>query len=434
VIGEQAVMGPPATVEVSTVAGARLSGHAGLARIDVDGGRVSAIGASEEPDRYPALVVDGAAVVPAFVDPHVHLDKAFLAGRLEASELPRGTLADALASTSLLRGGFTRQDIRSRAVRALVELVDNGVTAARVHVEVEPVLGLLGVEVHLELRDEWADVIELQLVAFPQGGILADVRMLELLDESMRVGCDVVGGCPYADDDQVAHIKRIFDIAERWGAPVDFHIDFSDDPLQHAVDVVVEQTAARGLAGRVTVGHLTSLAAVSVAEASSRVDALARGGVHVVVLPTTDIHLGGQSGELQRPGALAPVVLLTRRGVNVAIGSNNLRNAFGPLGRADPLGLAWLVGVASHLGTGAEQRLLLDMVTENAARVLGHRRWDLRAGSPADMTVLDTADPARAVVSGPRVLGALHRGRFRAFTSPRRAPRVQQALVLPDPT
>jgi cytosine deaminase len=387
--------------------------------LDIEDGVIGAIRpASEIETRRRVLNVEGAAVVPGFVDAHVHLDKAYLLGRLEAAGLPYRTVREAMDATSALRRTFTRDDMVERAERCLDQLCANGVCAARVHVEVEPALGLLGVEVHLELRQAWAPLIDLQLVAFPQNGLAAAPGTLDLLDEAMRLGCDVVGGCPYADEDQGSHISRVFEVAERWGAPVDFHIDFSDDPAEHMVDAVVQQTVARGFGGKVTVGHLTSLGAMSHGEADLRADLLAGADIHVVSLPATDVFLGGRSGPVDRPGALTPIGRLAARGVNVSLGTNNTQNAFTPLGRPSPLSVAWLAGLAGHLGERADRRWLMDAVTTNPARILGRSDWGLHTGAPAELAILDTRDADTAVASASSVLGAVHAGRLRPTTRP----------------
>jgi cytosine deaminase len=214
----------------------------------------------------------------------------------------------------------------------------------------------------------------------------------------------------------------VFALAHRWGTAVDFHIDFTDDPAQHAVDRVIQHTLAEGLAGQVAVGHLTSLAAMTPDEVASRADGLAAAGIHVIALPATDLFLGGRAGAIERPGSLTPIALLAERGVNVCLGTNNIQNAFTPMGRPSPLTMAWLGGVACHLGEPASHQWLLDTVTSNAAAAIGYPRWDLTPGAPADMALLDTDDATAVVSSVPQVVGTVHAGRFRTAEGPRHRP------------
>lgn len=266
----------PETLRVAAVLNGRIAGRAQLTDIDIVGASIARVrSASSLGALEPSVDVDGAAIIPGIVDPHVHLDKAYLLERLASS----ATLASALQAAAALRTTFTRTDMLERASRALGELVSNGVTSARVHVEVEPVLGLLGVDVHLQLRHRWAELIDLQLVAFPQNGLSSAPGTLELLEEAMRMGCGVVGGCPYADEEPDRHVADVLSLANRWGRPADFHVDFSDNPGDRTVDTIIAGTRSYGMAGEVTVGHVTALAAMPGYEARRRADGLAESGV-----------------------------------------------------------------------------------------------------------------------------------------------------------
>ncbi|HLI27613.1 MAG TPA: amidohydrolase family protein [Chloroflexota bacterium] len=393
---------------------ARVLGAGGLVDIALAGERVAAVvptGMSPPPGE-PVLDVGGRAVLPAFVEPHIHLDKAYLLDRLEAAGLPAGTLAEAIASTARLKPTFTRTDLRARAERALHALLRHGCTAARVHVEIEPIVGLLGVEVHLELAAAYAGVFDLQLVAFPQDGIQRLPGVAELLEEALRLGCHVVGGCPYVDPDPAAHIDQVFALAERWGRPVDFHLDFSDDPHEAWVDHVCARARALGMQGRVAVGHLTSLAAMPPAEAAPRIAALVEAGVAVIALPATDLYLSGRRVDHAPPRGITRLRELHAAGVLVALGNNNLQNAFTPVGNGNPLQMAWLAGLAGQLGTSAEQRLLLEMVTTLPARILGLPPRGPTAGARADLVVLECIDPLLAVREVAPVAAVLRAGQL----------------------
>ena len=381
-----------------------------------------------------ALDVGGRAVLPAFVEPHVHLDKAYLLDRLEAARLPASTLADAIASTARLKATFTRADLRERAERALQALIRHGCTAARAHVEIAPPVGLLGVEVHLELAAAYADTIDLQLVAFPQDGIQRLPGVGELLEEALRLGCHVVGGCPYVDPDPAVHIDQVFALAERWGRPVDFHLDFSDDPREAWIDHVCARTRALGMHGRVAVGHLTSLAAMPPAEVAPRIAALAEAGVAVIALPATDLYLNGRGADRCPPRGVTRLRELRAAGITVALGNNNLQNAFTPVGNGNLLQMAWLAGLVGHFGTAAEQALLLEMVTTAPARILGLGRWGLTAGARADLVALECADPLLAVREVPPVAAVVRAGRLLPPPSTRLAPlRWESAPGQPSP-
>lgn len=391
---------------------ARLIGRSGTWRIGIAHDHIAAI-TPEAADADPTihtfdLDVDGAAVVPAFVEPHVHLDKAHTYDAVAAAGGPFGGLEDALAATADVLDTASAPQIAVRGDRLLRELAGNGVVAARAHVEVGAGIGLASVAAHLELRDRWAESLDLQLVAFPQRGFETDPYTVDLLDEAMRVGCDAVGGCPYVDDDQASHVEIVFDLAQRWSRPVDLHLDLSDDPRRSALDEVIARSTATGIA--VTVGHLTTLGVLSRDDARRRADAIAAAGIAVVVLPTTDLYLGGRSGDGPTLRAVAPLRQLFDAGVVTALGTNNVDNAFTPFGTVHPLRLAWLAGLIGHLGDPADHRRLLEAVTSAAGAAIGHRDHDLAVGAPADLVVLDGDDPAAAVRTVPSVRATVRRG------------------------
>src|SRR5262245_39688261 len=270
--------------------GCRRAGHAGLADIGVRDGRIAGIGDLAPHLAGRTLPVDGRLVVPGFVDVHVHLDKAFILDRAPSRE---GTVAEAIRVTGDAKRGFTVEDIRRRA-RALLDLaVDHGTTAMRGHVEVDPLVGLKGVEAVLPLRAEYADRIDLQLCAFAQEGILKAPGTESLLRDALRAGLDLIGGCPYNDTDAHAHIDLVFALAREFDTDVDFHLDFADEPEHLHIRYVAEKALREGWQGRVAVGHLSELAACE-PEAQDRLVATIReAGIAVITLPAPERYLMG---------------------------------------------------------------------------------------------------------------------------------------------
>jgi cytosine deaminase len=391
--------------EIGLVRGARTA--AGLIDLPIEAGRIAA----EEPGgpsgsaTSSVLDADGAAVVPAFVDAHVHLDKAHLLGVGE----PAGSgLAGAILAMQEVRRTQPAAVVDAGARRGVGSLISHGVVAARAHVEIDPVVALDLLDLHLALREEHADQIDLQLSAFPQNGI--DRRVAALMATALERGCEVVGGCPYADTDQAAHLDVVFDLAERYGRPVDLHLDFDDDPSGSMIAAVAERTRAHGMQGRVTVGHVTKLAAMPSDQQARALALLAEAGIALVVMPTTDLYLGGG----REPGtrSLAPIERAAELGVLVAISNNNLHNAFSPYGNGSLLTAAWTAGLTRRL-TGAEaRRLLLATITANPARILGRSPHGTVPGDAADLVVLDADDPDDVVLRDPAVLASLRGGRL----------------------
>jgi len=332
------------------------------------------------------------------VESHIHLDKALLSERAPSLE---GTLQEAIRVTAEAKRGFTVEDIRSRA-RAVLDLaVRHGTTAMRSHVEVDPVVGLRGLEALLPLKPEYAPALDLQLCAFAQEGILQAPGTEELLAEALRRGADLVGGCPYNDTDPHAQIDIVFRLAKEFDVDVDFHADFFDEPEHLHVRAIAEQTVRHGWQGRVAVGHLTELAALPPEEQDPIIRALSEAGIGVIVLPATDLYLMGRRDVRNVRRGLSPVKRLLAAGVPVAASSNNIRNAFTPVGNANLLLMGYLLVVAAHMGTAGEIEHALAMLTEHPARILRLPDYGLRAGARADLVLWDAERPAEIITALP---------------------------------
>jgi cytosine deaminase len=332
--------------------------------------------------------------VPGFVDAHVHLDKAYLLDRAPSRE---GTLAEAIRVTALAKRTFTVADVQARARRLLDRAVAFGTTAMRGHVEVDPLVGLQGVEAILPLRAEYADRLHLELCAFAQEGIVQAPGTEALLREALRAGVDLVGGCPYNDTDGVAHVDRVFAIAREFDCPVDFHADFADEPVHRHVEVIADRTERHGWQGRVAIGHLTELAACDEPEQARVARRLHDAGIAVITLPATDLYLMGRADTRNVRRGLTPVKRLRAAGVAVAAATNNVQNAFTPAGNTDPLLLTYLLVVGAHMGAAADMAAALDMVTGAPAQILGYQDHGVAVGCRADLVVLDASSLAEAV-------------------------------------
>ncbi len=178
--------------------------------------------------------------------------------------------------------------------------VTNGTVAIRAHPDVDLIQGLIGVETLLELKSEYHDLLDLQIVAFPQEGILKSQGTRELMTEAMDMGADVVGGCPYNElswADTMRHIDMVFELAQRYDAPVDMHADFADDTGDQrfaAVSYIAQKTIEAGYQGRVSLGHVTSLGALDAAQLQPLIEQIREAGISIVTLPATDLYLGGR--------------------------------------------------------------------------------------------------------------------------------------------
>lgn len=391
-----------------------------LVSIAISDGNISQLGTDLQGTPGEQLDAAGRAVLPGFVEPHLHMDKALLYRRQPTRD---GTLEEAIRLTGKLKAEQDREDVLERSRAVLDMAVRAGTVAIRVHPDVDPLQGLLGVETALELQQEYRHLLDLQIVAFPQEGIVKSPGTLDLMTEAMKMGASVVGGCPYNEpgwDGTVEHITHVFDLAERFDAPVDMHADFADDTADQrftAAGYIAEQTLQRGFQSRVSLGHVTSLGALTPEDAKPVIDLLREADVHIVTLPATDIYLGGRGDSASQRRGLTPVHLLRDSGVNVTFSSNNVRNAFTPFGKADPLLIANLLAHAAQFGTPHSQAEVLRMATHDAARSIGiGESYGISVGKAADLVIFDCDRVDDVLLDIPARRWVLKRGRVTVET------------------
>jgi len=404
VLGACRLPNPPATAEPG-----RAVPETPLVDVGCREGAIAEIGALAGRPARRTIDCGGRAVTPGLVEAHIHLDKALLSERAPGLE---GTLDEAIRVTGHAKRRFTVDDIRTRA-RAVLDLaVAHGTTAMRSHVEVDPIVGLKGFEALAPLRDEYRPALDLQLCAFAQEGILQSPGTEALLRRALREGADLVGGCPYNDTDARAQIDIVFRLAREFDVDADFHADFFDEPEHLHVRYIAEQAVRLGWQGRVAVGHVTELDALPVGEQDAVIAEIRAAGLGVITLPATDLYLMGRGDTHKVRRGLAPAKRLLAGGVAVAAATNNVRNAFTPVGNADPALMAFLLTVGAHMGTRAEQAQALAMITTEPARMLRLGDRALAEGRPADLVVWEAAAldeavggvaPRRLVVKSGRV-------------------------------
>lgn len=388
--------------------GAQLADREGPVDVVVEGGRISAVGSAHGLAARETIDLGGRVVTPGLVEAHMHLDKALLDDRVAASS---GTLEEAIRLTADAKRDFTVDDIRARARRALDLAVRAGTTAMRTHVEVDPIVGLAGMEAVLPLRDEYRNALDLQVCAFAQEGILKSPGTEGLLRRALTMGADLVGGCPYNDTDGAEHVRIVFGLAVAFGVDADFHVDFADEPEHLHIRNVVAETLRTGWRGRVAVGHLTELAAVPPYRQGELVADIAAADIGVIVLPATDLYLTGRRDELNVRRGLAPIRRLLDGGVRVALASNNLRNPFTPVGTADLVDVTYLAALAGHMGTAADIRRLLNAITVHPAAMLRLPDYGLDPGCRADLVAWDCERVEEIVTMRPPRTLVVKRGR-----------------------
>lgn len=361
--------------------------------IGIENGKIAAI-ETELTELVETVDAGGRFAVPGFVETHIHLDKACILERCKSDE---GTLDEAIREVSAAKKAFTLEDIRDRAARTLERCILQGTTQMRTHLEVDPVIGLKGIEALLPLVEEYAWAIDLEICIFPQEGLLNNPGTDELMIEALRRGAKVVGGCPYTDSDPRGQLERVFEMAKEFDVDIDLHLDFDTDPQGMTVEDVCELTDANGYGGRVTIGHVSKLSALPPDDLENISRRLAGAGVAVTVLPSTDLYLMGAERDHDIVRGVAPAHRLVEFGVRCSLSTNNVLNPFTPYGDCSMIRMANLYANIGQIGTDAGLRQCLDMVTESPARLMRLGDYGLAVGNSADLVILDCQTATAAV-------------------------------------
>lgn len=343
-------------------------------------------------------VVDarGRLLLPAMAEAHAHLDKAFLA---ETVPNPTGDLMGAILAMEHHRDLITVEDTAARAERAARLIVANGATAIRSHVDITEGAGVRSLEALIRVRDRLRGLVDLQLVALGGMPILGPEGAEEraLLREAIRMGVDVVGGCPHLESDPDAATDFWMTTAAEAGLPLDLHTDETLDPSRFSLPHLAQRTIEWGFPHGVTASHCVSLGMQTEAEQRRVAELVAQAGVHVVALPSSNLYLQGRDVPCGTPRGLTAVAALRAAGANVAAGADNLQDPFNLVGRGDCLETASLMVMAGHLLPDDAFHCVA-----NAARAaLGLPAAGAVAGAVADLVLVPAASVREAVAFGP---------------------------------
>jgi cytosine deaminase len=363
----------------------------------------------------------GRLVTPPLVEPHIHLDAVLTVGQPRPNV--SGSLFEGIAIWAERVRDLTVEDVKDRVRQVLRWQLACGVQHVRSHVDVcDPRLTALRALV--ELREEARGMVDLQLVAFPQQGILGFPGGTDLMREAIALGADVVGAIPHYEltrEDGVESVKFAMALAQEHGLRVDIHCDETDDEHSRFVETMAAETIRRDMSGRVTASHTTAMHSYNAAYASRLIANIARAGLHMVTNPLDNAVLQGRfdTGPVRR--GHTRVKQLLEAGVNVAIGHDSVMDPWYPLGYGDPLQAAFVLAHLGHMSGDQELRTLIDMITVRPAAALGVAGYGLRVGGPADLVVFDARSEAEALrLQRPRHL-VLRAGRVVAATEPARS-------------
>jgi cytosine/creatinine deaminase len=380
-----------------------------LADIGIADGRIAVI-QPQVAAEGETIDVGGRLVSPGFVETHIHLDKSCILDRCGSE---RGDVAEAIAETTKAKASFTPKDVRSRASRTLEKAILQGTTHMRTHLEVDPGIGLRGLEGVLPLIKEYAWAIDLQICVFPQEGLINNPGTDELIVAALDAGCRAVGGVPYTDSDPRGQIDRIFQLARDYDVDIDFHLDLGPTAEGMQIDYVCRRTEEFQYGGRVAVGHVTKATSLSLPAFDAMAKRLADAGVALTVLPSTDLYLMGRDHKHDHniTRGVVPAHKLLRHGVNCSLSTNNILNPFTPIGDCSQMHTANLYANVCQVGKRADMLECFNMVTTRPAELMRLKHYGLAVGKLADLVVLDSASPEMAVAELAPVLHAFKRGR-----------------------
>jgi cytosine deaminase len=393
---------------------ARVAGAEAPADLGIRDGRW----VSPEPDAREVIDLRGALVTPPLVEPHIHLDAVLTVG--EPRQNQSGSLFEGIAIWAERVKELTVDDVKRRVRTVLRWQLANGVQHVRSHVDVcDP--ELRAVRALVELRQEVGGQMELQLVAFPQQGILSFEGGADLMRKAVAMGVDVVGGIPHFEltrEYGLESVKFAFALAAEHGLRVDIHCDETDDDHSRFVEVMAAETIRLGMQGRVTASHTTAMHSYNNAYAYQVVSRIARAGLHMVTNPLDNATLQGRFDSYPIRRGHTRIKELQSAGVNVCIGHDSVMDPWYPLGYGDPLQAALVLAHYGQMSGAGELRRLVEMITVNPARALGLEGYGLREGGSADMVVFDAPTEMDAIRLVPRRRLVLRGGRVVARTQP----------------
>lgn len=351
-------------------------------------------GFSPNASHWQTLDLHGQLMMPGLIETHIHLDKACI---MQRCHLQEGTLAEAVAQTRAAKAEFTEDDVYQRGAQVLDKAIVQGTTHMRTHVELDPQIGLTGFNAIRRLQADYAWAISLEICVFPQEGLLNNPGTETLLCQALESGATVLGGCTYMDSDPHGQIQRLFELAVRYDCDLDLHLDFDLNTEGMTVMEVARCTQLHGWGGRVTIGHATKLSTLPREPLTVLALHLAKAGVQVTCLPSTDLFLLGRDAFHNKPRGLAPLAHLHACGVTCSVSTNNIGNPFTPYGDASLIRQANLFANVSQMATVAELLQCLAWVSSESAVMLRLQDYGLRPGCRADFIVFDAPTPAAVI-------------------------------------
>ncbi len=368
---------------------ARLRKQPGTWDIGISDGRIITI--VEHLDEIANVEVDaeGNLVTPTYVNGHIHLDKCHLREKMQPNK--NYSFAECLELTWEHKAHYTIEDVVERASRAIEEGILNGTTVFRAFADVDTIGELRGLEGLLALKERWREVAHIEVVAFPQEGLLRHPGALPLMEQAMTMGADVVGGLPWfelLDEEARTHIDLCFELATKHDKDIHMLVDDTDNPLSRSLEYLAIKTMREGYQGRVSASHCGALAAYNEVHAHKVMELLKQANVSISTNPHISLVVQGRYDQEPIRRGITRAKQLWQIGVNVFSSQDDVGDPFYPFGRNDQQEVAAYVCHAAHMTNADEIEATFDFVTSNAARALRLKDYGLKLGCKADLNVL----------------------------------------------
>jgi cytosine deaminase len=399
---------------------ARLRHRDGLWSIHTHEGRITGLVpmADYTPVDAPTLDAEGGLAIPPLIEPHIHLDTTQTAGQPEWNR--SGTLFEGIERWAQRKAQLSHEDVKQRAWKTLRWQMANGIQHVRTHVDVSDP-GLTALRAMLEVRQEISAWLDLQIVAFPQEGVLSYPNGTELLEEALKLGADVVGAIPHFEFTRemgVESLHTIVQLAARYDRPIDVHCDETDDEQSRFLETLAMLAYQTGMGARVTASHTTAMHSYNGAYTSRLMRLLSLSGINFVANPLVNIHLQGRFDNYPKRRGMTRVPELLQAGLNVCFGHDDVFDPWYPLGSANMLQVL-------HMGMHVTQMMgydqlneALDLITLNSARTLGLSQYGLAPGNEANIVILPADSGFDALRRQVRPRYSVRAGKLLAQTPP----------------
>ena len=383
----------------------------------IENGQITSIGRNLD-SSYPTLDGMGGIMVPALVDPHVHLDAVLTEGFPSPNR--SGTLIEGIERWSQRKPYLTEQDIMDRAEEAIRWHMGHGVLHIRSHVDVcDP--NLTALRALIAVREKVRPWVTLELVAFPQDGVFCFPNGPELMEEAMRLGADVVGGIPHYEwtrEDGIRNVEFAFNLALKYQKPIDIHCDETDDEHSRFLETVANLCRRYSMAGRVTASHTTAMGSYNDAYAFKLIRILSQSGVQIIANPLDNIVLQGRFDTYPKLRGMTRVKELMAAGVPVAAGHDSIMDPWYPLGTGSQLFVAAMLAHVGQLTGSEELQEAFNSVTDYAARVMNLDRYGVGVGDLANLAIFPVPSTVDAIRLVPRPTWVISHGTVVAKTPP----------------